>query len=100
MIAARLREAVAQQLQFTCSAGVGPNKVLAKICSGLNKPNKQTVVVPRAVEGLMSELPLGKVKGLGGKLGAKLEGLGANSAGAAAAISWEVLVDAFGSKAL
>lgn len=43
---------------------------------------------------------MGKIKGLGGKLGAKLEGLGAATAGAAAALSWEVLVGAFDSKAL
>lgn len=45
------------------------------------------------------DLPLGKVKGLGGKLGHKLESLGATTAGAAAGLSWEVLVDAFGGKA-
>lgn len=52
-IALRLRSGVAQELGFTCSAGIGPNKLLAKIGSAKNKPNKQTVVLPRAVEGLM-----------------------------------------------
>jgi nucleotidyltransferase/DNA polymerase involved in DNA repair len=46
------------------------------------------------------DLPLGKVKGLGGKLGSKLEALGAGTAGAAAELSWEVLMDSFGGKAL
>jgi hypothetical protein len=45
-------------------------------------------------------LPLGKVKGLGGKLGIRLEALGAATAGTAAELSWEVLVDSFGGKAL
>jgi DNA polymerase eta len=53
VIAARLRGAVQHQLGFTCSAGIGPNKLLAKIGSAKNKPNKQTVVLPRAVEELM-----------------------------------------------
>lgn len=53
MIAQRLRGAVAQQLSFTCSAGIGPNKLLAKIGSAKNKPNKQTVVLPRAIDSLM-----------------------------------------------
>jgi nucleotidyltransferase/DNA polymerase involved in DNA repair len=48
----------------------------------------------------VQDLPLRKVKGLGGKLGSKLESLGAATAGAAAALSWEVLVDTFGGKAL
>jgi DNA polymerase eta len=52
-IALRLRTAVTQQLGYTCSAGIGPNKLLAKIGSAKNKPNKQTLVLPRAVEGLM-----------------------------------------------
>lgn len=53
LIAERLRATVAQQLSFTCSAGIGPNKLLAKIGSAKNKPNKQTVVLPRAIESLM-----------------------------------------------
>lgn len=53
VIAQRLRGAVAQQLSFTCSAGIGPNKLLAKIGSAKNKPNKQTVVLPRAIDSLM-----------------------------------------------
>jgi hypothetical protein len=53
VIAQRLRGAVAQQLAFTCSAGIGPNKLLAKIGSAKNKPNKQTVVLPRAIDSLM-----------------------------------------------
>lgn len=53
VIAQRLRAAVAQQLRFTCSAGIGPNKLLAKIGSAKNKPNKQTVVLPRAIDSLM-----------------------------------------------
>lgn len=44
---------MAQELDFTCSAGIGPNKLLAKIGSAKNKPNKQTVVLPRAVQALM-----------------------------------------------
>ena len=53
IIALRLRSAVLDQLGYTCSAGVGPNKLLAKIASAKHKPNKQTLVLRRAVEGLM-----------------------------------------------
>jgi nucleotidyltransferase/DNA polymerase involved in DNA repair len=49
-IALRLRGAVAERLGYSCSAGVGPNKLLAKIGSALNKPAMQTVLLPRAVE--------------------------------------------------
>ncbi|WIA12559.1 hypothetical protein OEZ85_006220 [Tetradesmus obliquus] len=99
VIAARLRGQLLAQLGFTASAGIGPNKLLAKIGSAKNKPNQQTLLLPRAVEALMQDLPLGKVKGLGGKLGAALEALGAATAGAAAGLSYEALLAHFGPKA-
>ncbi|KAG2490797.1 hypothetical protein HYH03_010719 [Edaphochlamys debaryana] len=87
LIALRLRRAVREALDFTCSAGVAANKLLAKVGSARNKPDKQTLVLPRGVEGLLADLPLGKLRGLGGKLGAAIEeGLGAASAGAVAAL--------------
>lgn len=67
-----LREEVFRQLGFTCSAGVATNKMLAKIASGMHKPNKQTLVPPVAVKGLMRELPYSRVPGFGGKLGQTL----------------------------
>jgi hypothetical protein len=48
---------------------------------------------------LPQDLPLGKVKGLGGKLGQQLEALGAPTAGAAAALPYETLLAHFGPKA-
>lgn len=53
VVALRLRAAVFDQLGYTASAGIACNKLLAKIVSARNKPNKQTVVLPRAVEALM-----------------------------------------------
>lgn len=53
VVAFRLRTAVSEQLELTVSAGVACNKLLAKIGSARNKPNKQTIVLPRAVEDLM-----------------------------------------------
>lgn len=48
-----MRGAVLSQLDFTVSAGIAQNKLLAKIGSAKNKPNQQTIVLPRAVEELM-----------------------------------------------
>jgi nucleotidyltransferase/DNA polymerase involved in DNA repair len=53
VIAARLRGELLAQLAFTASAGIGPNKLLAKIGSARNKPNQQTLLLPRAVQELM-----------------------------------------------
>jgi len=53
LIAKRLRAAVQEQLHFTCSAGIAHNKILAKLGSSLNKPNKQAIILPRGVHDMM-----------------------------------------------
>lgn len=68
-IVEEMRAAVFQQTQFRCSAGIAHCKTLAKLCCGLNKPNKQTVLPQSAVATLYDSLPITKVRGLGGKLG-------------------------------
>ena len=45
-IVARARSTVKERLGFTCSAGIAANKLLAKLCGGLHKPNQQTVLPP------------------------------------------------------
>lgn len=72
MIASHIRAAVWDELHYTCSAGIAHNKMLAKLGSGRNKPNKQTILPSAAVPGLMVSLPLTKIRFLGGKLGAQL----------------------------
>ena len=44
----RSRREVTRRLGFTCSAGIATNKLLAKLCGGLHKPNQQTVLPPKA----------------------------------------------------
>ncbi len=75
MIASRLRGAIQTRCQFTSSAGIACNKLLAKIGSAKNKPNQQTLIRPQVVETLMRELPLRKLRNLGGKLGEEIESL-------------------------
>lgn len=64
-----IRSKVLQTLKFTCSAGISTNKVLAKLCSGYEKPNKQTVLRVGAVSRFLAPLNFAKFRGLGGKLG-------------------------------
>lgn len=81
-IAQQIRAKVFEETGYTCTAGIAHNKMLAKIASGMNKPNKQTVVPFSAVRGLLDSLPLTKVRHLGGKLGQLVkEKLGAKLAG-------------------
>ncbi|KAI9102840.1 hypothetical protein DFS34DRAFT_412582 [Phlyctochytrium arcticum] len=72
-ISQRIRREVWDELGYTCSAGIAHNKTLAKLCSGLNKPNKQTVIRESQVLDYMQKLPFTKIRSLGGKLGASIE---------------------------
>jgi DNA polymerase eta len=73
IIVAELRKQVLKETEFTCSAGIAHNKMLAKLASGMNKPAQQTVVPYAAVQELLSSLPIKKMKQLGGKLGTSLQ---------------------------
>ena len=60
------------------------NKLLAKLASGLNKPNQQTLVPAAAVPGLLRDLPIARLRQLGGKFGAEVQQrLGIQTVGAA-----------------
>ena len=57
-VAVRMRRAVLDECSFTCSAGISHNKILAKLGSGLHKPNQQTILPTHAAAALLRDLPL------------------------------------------
>ncbi|XP_074286051.1 DNA polymerase kappa [Silene latifolia] len=66
-VAEELRRGVFEETGLTCSAGVGPNRLLAKVCSDINKPNGQ-FILPNdrmAVMTFISSLPIRKIGGIG-----------------------------------
>ncbi len=69
----RARAAVFAKTGYTMSGGIAHNKMLAKLASARNKPNKQTVVSRSAVSEMLENLPMRSIKGLGGKLGERVE---------------------------
>jgi DNA polymerase-4 len=66
-IAAEIRTRIHSETQLTASAGIGPNKLIAKIASDWNKPNGQCVVAPSKVGLFMRDLPVKKIWGVGPK---------------------------------
>ena len=56
-------------LGFVWNVGISNCKILAKLASGMHKPSQQTVVPAGAVTSLLEELPIPKLRQLGGKLG-------------------------------
>ncbi|XP_058197564.1 DNA polymerase eta isoform X1 [Rhododendron vialii] len=96
-IVADLRMQVLKETEFTCSAGIAHNKMLAKLASGMNKPAQQTVVPFASVEGLLEHLPVKKMKQLGGKLGSSLQiDLGVNTVGELLQFSEDKLQERYG----
>ena len=71
-VASIARRHVFETFGFTLSAGISCNKTLAKLASGMKKPNRQTLVNPLdsyILEKLFHPLPLDRIRGLGGKFG-------------------------------
>jgi DNA polymerase-4 len=71
-----IRAAIRAETQLTASAGVAPNKFLAKIASDWNKPDGLCVIRPRQVEAFLMPLPVGRLPGVGKVMEAKLAVLG------------------------
>eukprot|EP00066_Takifugu_rubripes_P012300 XP_011601566.1 PREDICTED: DNA polymerase eta isoform X1 [Takifugu rubripes] len=99
LIVEEMRAAVEKHTGFQCSAGISHNKVLAKLACGLNKPNRQTLLPLDSVRDLFSSLPVGKIRNLGGKLGASItETLGVENMGELTRFSLAQLGQHFGEK--
>lgn len=80
-LAREIRSQIREEVRLTASAGIGPNKLIAKIASDWNKPDGQHEVRPSDVAAFMQDLPVGKLWGVGGKMRAKLESLGVSTCG-------------------
>jgi DNA polymerase-4 len=75
-VALAIREQIRQELNLTASAGVAPNKFLAKIASDWRKPDGLFVIQPGDVDSFLSPLPVGRLPGVGKVTGERLDKLG------------------------
>ena len=91
-----IRGTIFRKTKLTSSAGIGPNKLIAKIASEINKPNGQFEVAPEQVCAFMENLPVRKIWGIGEKAERKLEELGVKTCGELQRFSRPELVDLFG----
>ena len=71
-VARRIKDRIKDVTQLTASAGVAPNKFLAKIASGWKKPDGLTVVAPERIEKFLHELPVDALWGVGPVTAARL----------------------------
>jgi DNA polymerase-4 len=91
-----IRGLILRKTKLTASAGIGPNKLIAKIASDLKKPNGQFAVKPEEVPAFMKELPVRKLWGIGEVTGQKLEKLGIATCGDMQRLSRFALQEQFG----
>ena len=80
-IARRIKERIRAVTGLTCSVGVAPNKLVAKIASDLDKPDGLTVVAPERVREILDPLSVRRLPGLGRKTGARVEAAGIRTLG-------------------
>jgi DNA polymerase-4 len=95
-VASTIRQQIREELNLTASAGVAPNKFLAKIASDWREPNGLFVIQPAEVEEFLTPLPVGRIPGVGKVTEEKLTALGLRSVGELRARSLEELEKRFG----
>ena len=96
-VARKIKAAVREETGLTVSAGVAPNKFLAKIASDLGKPDGLTIVPPGNEIGFLGPLPVGKLWGVGKVTEQELRGRGIRTIGDLRRVPEGTLKRAFGS---
>ena len=95
-IARRIQEQVYAEHGITCSIGIGPTKLLAKLAAGLNKPAGVGELGEVDVGGRLRDLPVGELHGVGPVTAERLAGLGLTTVGMLQDVPFSVLAAAFG----
>jgi DNA polymerase-4 len=95
-VAREIKQAVREATGLSCSIGLAPNKLLAKIASELDKPDGLTAITAHDIAARIWPLPVRRVNGIGPKAAAKLARLGIATIGELAAADLPWLVRQFG----
>ncbi|MDB5881204.1 MAG: dinP [Ramlibacter sp.] len=95
-LARLIQRAIHQNTGLTCSIGVAPNKLIAKMASEFNKPNGITILYGQDVQEKIWPLPVRKINGIGPKAEIRLAKLHLHTIGDIAAQEPQWLVDNFG----
>ena len=98
VLARLIQKAIFDATGLTCSVGVAPNKLLAKMASEFNKPNGISLVFDDDLQGKIWPLACRKINGIGPKADEKLKSHGIDTIGQLAARDQQWLMDTFGKK--
>jgi DNA polymerase IV len=95
-VAKTIREQIREELQLTASAGVAPNKFLAKIASDWRKPDGLFVIQPEDLDTFLPPLPIARIPGVGKVTEKRLATLGIKTVGDLRSLELNILEDHFG----
>ena len=95
-IAHTIRKQIHDELDLNASAGIAPNKMLAKIASDWHKPNGQFTISPQDVDAFMKGLPIQKIWGIGPKTAKWMQHHGIHTCGDLQAVDLAMLIQRFG----
>ena len=95
-LAETIRKRIRSETGLTASAGVAPNKFLAKLASDFHKPDGLTVITPENAQGFIDALPIGKFHGIGEVTAAKLRRMNVRTGADLRRLPRETLRAAFG----
>ena len=96
LIAQEIRQRVKQELGLVVSAGIAPNKFLAKVASDWHKPDGIFTITPEQVGEFVRELPVSKINGVGRVTAQKLRSMGVVTCGDLQALPLQTLAKRFG----
>ncbi len=96
-IAEEIRRLIREETGLTASAGVAPNKFLAKVASDINKPDGLKVIRPSEIDAFMKPLPIEKIWGVGKVTARKMHSFGIRTCGDLQKFSVSQLREMFGS---
>jgi DNA polymerase-4 len=95
-IARMIQERIDKELRLTCSIGIAPNKLLAKLASGMHKPNGLQVIREADISALLEDLPVQEMWGIGPRLATYLHEMGIETCGQLGRIPRGILEGRFG----
>jgi DNA polymerase IV (DinB-like DNA polymerase) len=95
-LAGGIKTSIRTDTGLSCSAGVAPTKIVAKIASDYQKPDGMTIVEPGQEASFLAPLPVRKIPGIGKKSEQELNGIGIRSIGDLAAYDVQRLITRFG----
>ena len=95
-VAKKIKERIKKEVGLTCSIGIGPNKLIAKIASDMKKPDGLTIISEEDIKGTIWPLPARKLWGVGPKTERRLNEMEILTIGDLASVPLESLTEEFG----